>query len=184
MQLLEWDSPIYIMYTEAEFKKFKPRRWTVDNRFKLSAGSNLGTLSTISRGTNLWLPKMDETLKGVFAKNERGYRLTTKNKRFCCVYKEKIVKNVPSIQIQKVATFNSDRKKNHFNYKQIIQILQQIIIDYFSTHSYLVNISWYFLFVLYIMHLKRQNNWPPGVSALNALNDYTWQRHLAEKKVF
>ena len=41
-------------------------------------------------------------LKGVFAKNERGYRLTAKSKRFliatnltfiCCVYKEKIVKN-------------------------------------------------------------------------------------------
>ena len=28
------------------------------------------------------------------------------------------------------------------------------------------------------MHLKRRNNWPPGVSALDALNDYTWQRHL------
>ena len=34
------------------------------------------------------------------------------------------------------------------------------------------------------MHLKRQNNWPPGVSALDALNDYTWQRHLAEKTSF
>ena len=33
------------------------------------------------------------------------------------------------------------------------------------------------------MHLKRQNSWPPGVFALAALNDYTWQRHLAEKYV-
>ena len=33
------------------------------------------------------------------------------------------------------------------------------------------------------MHLKRRNNWPPGVSALDALNDYTWQRHLAEKSL-
>ena len=33
------------------------------------------------------------------------------------------------------------------------------------------------------MHLKRRNNWLPGVSALNALNDYTWQRHLAEKTI-
>ena len=31
------------------------------------------------------------------------------------------------------------------------------------------------------MHLKRQNSWPPDVSALNALNDYMWQRHLVEK---
>ena len=43
------------------------------------------------------------------------------------------------------------------------------------------NISKYFLFVLY---LKRRNNWPPGVSALDALNDYTWQRRLAEKMSF
>ena len=37
------------------------------------------------------------------------------------------------------------------------------------------------------MHLKRRNNWPRGVSAdsaLDALNDYTWQRHLAEKTSF
>ena len=25
------------------------------------------------------------------------------------------------------------------------------------------------------MYLKRRNSWPPGVSALDALNDYTWQ---------
>ena len=40
--------------------------------------------------------------KGVFGKNERGYRLTAKKKALliatnltsiCCVYKEKIVKN-------------------------------------------------------------------------------------------
>ena len=34
------------------------------------------------------------------------------------------------------------------------------------------------------MHLKCQNNWPPDVSALDALNDYIWQRHLAEKSCF
>ena len=34
-------------------------------------------------------------LKGVFAKNERGYRLTANNNltSICCVYKEKVVKN-------------------------------------------------------------------------------------------
>ena len=42
-----------------------------------------------------------------------------------------MLKNVASIQIQK---FNLDRK-------EIIQILQTIVIDYFSTHSYIVNIS-------------------------------------------
>ena len=44
-------------------------------------------------------------------------------------------------------------------------------IDYFLTHSYIVNSSYYFLFVLYAMLLKRQNIWPPDVSTLDALND-------------
>ena len=34
------------------------------------------------------------------------------------------------------------------------------------------------------MHLKRRNSWPPDVSALDGLNDYMWQRHLAEKNYF
>ena len=33
------------------------------------------------------------------------------------------------------------------------------------------------------MHLKRRNSWPPDVSSLDALKDYTWQRLLAEKVV-
>jgi len=45
---------------------------------------------------------------------------------------------VAYIEIQKVATFNAGRKKNQFNSKQIIQILQTIVIDYFSTYSYIV----------------------------------------------
>ena len=48
-------------------------------------------------------------------------------------------------------------------------------------HSYTVNIL---LFVLYTLHLKRRNSWPPDVSALDALNDYMWQRHLVEKSCF
>ena len=39
-------------------------------------------------------------------------------------------------------------------------------------------------FVYNTVNLKRQNSWPPDVSALDALNDYTWQRHLAEKSRF
>ena len=34
------------------------------------------------------------------------------------------------------------------------------------------------------MHLKRRNSWPPDVSALDALNDFTWQIQLAEKSRF
>ena len=33
------------------------------------------------------------------------------------------------------------------------------------------------------MHLKRPNSCPLGVSALDALNDYTWQRRLAGNHV-
>ena len=55
-----------------------------------------------------------------------------------------LLKNVAFIQIQKVATFNSNHK-NQFHSKQFIEILQPIIIDNFSTHSYIVDISKYFL---------------------------------------
>ena len=34
------------------------------------------------------------------------------------------------------------------------------------------------------MHLKHRNSWSPDASALDALNDYTWQRHLAKKSRF
>ena len=52
----------------------------------------------------------------------------------CCVYKEKIVKTTHT--------------------KQIIQILQPIIIDHFSTHFYIVDTLRYFLFVSYTIHLQ------------------------------
>ena len=29
--------------------------------------------------------------------------------------------------------------------------------------------------------MQRRYSWPPDVSALDALYDYTWQRHLGEK---
>ena len=54
------------------------------------------------------------------------------------VYKEKIFKNdssrinVASIQIQKDAIFHSERKKNQFNTKETIYVLQPIIIDFFQ----------------------------------------------------
>ena len=41
----------YVVLSEAEFKKSKLFRWTAENRYQLSAGSNLGTLKTISSGT-------------------------------------------------------------------------------------------------------------------------------------
>ena len=64
----------------------------------------------------------------------------------CCVYMEKIVKN-DSYQITlRPYKFRKLQQStqiviNHFNSKQIIQILQAIIIDNFSTHLYIVDIS-------------------------------------------
>ena len=66
-------------------------------------------------------------------KNERGYRLNAIKKRF-------LPNNLASIQIEKIATSDLDRK-NKFNSKQIIQILQPIVIDYLSPHLYIFNIS-------------------------------------------
>ena len=60
-----------------------------------------------------------EKCKGVKAYGEKQALLIATNlTSFCCVYKEKSVKkrlipkNLASIQIQKVETFNSDRKKS------------------------------------------------------------------------
>ena len=53
-----------------------------------------------------------------------------------------MLKNVAFIQIQKDATFNSDReKKNLIPNRSFRYYLQPIIIDNFSTHSYIVDIS-------------------------------------------
>ena len=43
------------------------------------------------------------------------------------------------------------------------------------------NCTFFICFIFYA--LKTPISWPPGVSALDALNDSTWQRHLAEKIV-
>ena len=78
--------------------------------------------------------------KGSVRKNKRGYRLTSKNIRWwlqlilllSVVYiRRKLLKrthNEEPIWIQKVAIFDLDQ----FNFKQIIQILQPIIIVFFS----------------------------------------------------
>ena len=58
------------------------------------------------------MPTFDNLLKGVFAKNERGYRLTVINKSLLIfllsvasiMRKRLIPKNVDSIQNKKVAT--------------------------------------------------------------------------------
>ena len=54
----------------------------------------------------------------------------------CCVYKEKRVKNDlyqrTSIKIQKVAIFDTDRKKNQFNSKKSFRYY----IDFFNAFVY------------------------------------------------
>ena len=49
-----------------------------------------------------------------------------------------------------------------------------------------IELTPYFIFIIcfYTMHLKRLNSWLPDVSALDALNDYKWQRNLAGKSCF
>ena len=74
-------------------------------------------IQILYRGSNM--PTFDNLLKGVFAKNERGYRLTVINKSLLIfllsvasiMRKRLIPKNVDSIQIKKVATQDSDRNK-------------------------------------------------------------------------
>ena len=91
-------------------------------------------------------------LKGVFAKNERGYRLTSK------IFDGDLILllSVASIKRKLLKTTHTEERSvhtnsescniqlgswnNQFNSKQIIQILQTIIFGYFSTHSYKVNI--------------------------------------------
>ena len=51
-------------------------------------------------------------------------------------------KSVTPIQIEEVGTYDLDRKKNQINIKQIIQILQPIVIEYLSPHLYIFNISY------------------------------------------
>ena len=53
--------------------------------------------------------------------------------------KRLILKNVASIQKQKVATFNSDRKIINLSPKNDSDITKKVI-DYFSNHSYIVNV--------------------------------------------
>ena len=97
-------------------------------------------------------------VKGLFAKSKSGYKkvflIATKLTSICCVYKEKIVKNGSYWRTQRPYKFRKLQHstrivKNQFNSKQIIQILQTVVIDYFSTYSYLVNISWYFWFCFF-----------------------------------
>ena len=76
------------------------------------------------------------------------------------------MKNLAFIQFQKVEIFDSDRKKNQFNSKQIIQILQPII-DVFSTHIYKLIYFIIFLFIFYMTQFKATISLPPGVSALD-----------------
>jgi len=77
-----------------------------------------------------------------------SFVIATNLTSICCVIRRKLLKtnhtelkNVASTQIQKVEIFDSDRKKNQFNSKQIILIFQTIVIDNFTTHSYKVDIS-------------------------------------------
>ena len=84
------------------------------------------------------------SLKGVFAKNEKGYRLNVIKKRFSSLlillllrllencWRRLLPNNLRKLQ------FTTWTVKNQFNFKQVIQILQPIVIDYFSPHLYFI----------------------------------------------
>ena len=88
---------------------------------------------------------------GVFPKNKRGYIPKAKNYRFLSLLilllsvvsiRRKLLKTTYGEErsvhkIQKVVIYDSGRKKIN----SIIQILQPVVIDYLSTHSYKVDIS-------------------------------------------
>ena len=117
----------------------------------------------ITQGT----PKNSISLKGVFTKYERGYIFTAKNKRFWSLLilllsvasikrkliKRLILKNVASIQIQKVAIFNSDRKKSKLIPNKSFIYYNHTIINFFGT---IVN-SWHFIiiFILFFLSIFR-----------------------------
>ena len=89
----------------------------------------------------------------MFDKNEREYRLTTKINHLLSLLilrlsvaslRRKLLKTSyteeRSVHINlKVAIYDSNSKINQFDFKQIIQILQPKVIEYFSMHSYIVH---------------------------------------------
>ena len=85
-------------------------------------------------------------LKGVFAKNERGYRLKAKNNRFWSLLilllsvasKRRNLLYTPYTAERSVHTNSEmyDSEKNQINVKKFIQILQPIVIDYFGFGQY------------------------------------------------
>ena len=84
-------------------------------------------------------------MKGAIGIRRKIFNILTS---ICCiVYNKKIVKklltpkNYTASHGQNVAIFDSDRKKNQFDFFKIIQILQPIIIEFYSTDSYIVDIS-------------------------------------------
>ena len=52
-----------------------------------------------------------------------------------------MLKDVASMQIQKVAIYDSDRKKNNLISNKSFRYSKLKDIDYFWTHSYILNIS-------------------------------------------
>ena len=98
----------------------------------------------------------------MFAKNERGYRLNAIKKRFWSLLI--LLLSVASVRRKLIKTSHTEERSAHtnwgswnirlrplkyqFNFKQIIQILQPIAIDYLSRHSYIVDFSSYVLIVM------------------------------------
>ena len=92
--------------------------WGVDG--KGVSRKSLVRFESVFKGTEHLPQTKMFSLKGVFARKAYGEKysllIASNLTSICCVYRRKLLKrltpkNVDSIQIQKVATFNSDRKK-------------------------------------------------------------------------
>ena len=110
------------------------------------------------------------SLKGVFAKNESGYRLTSKHYRWgllLILLLRLIPKNVASIQIQKVEYSTRFVKKSIYfltNHSDITTIYHLFFFDAFLHSSFFI-----ILFPCFIYNILQITIiWPLGVSVLDA----------------
>ena len=118
------------------------------------------------------------SLKGAFVKNERGYRLTSKNYRFWSLLifllsvasiRRKVLKttsteeNIAYIQIQKVAIYDL--------YRKIINLISNKSFRYYTTYSHRLSFatfvySWFFIIclilffkIIFSLHLVFEHSW-------------------------
>ena len=123
-----------------------------------------------------------------------GIRLTAKNKHFWSLLI--LLLSVASITRKLLKTIHTEEHsahtnskscnirlgslKNQFNFKQIIQILQPITIDYFSTHFFrLVSLP-----RVIIQSIESRDTWRPTISALKRSKALIFRRESIPTFIF